>query len=319
MNLDILIDSLLRAWATHGASRKLYVDQAKVYTSRALRKACYALGIELLHRRGGDPAGGGLIEKFFQTVQSQFEAEVRAGTILTLETLNRAFSAWLEVSYRREPHSETGEPPRERYHKGLSVTRSVDMQKALCFFMRREERTVNPDFSDVRLDRRFYRVDKSLRGDRVEVRYDPFSAADTVLIYSLQEVYLGKGRLHQREKGEAADPVQPSKPKFNYLELLVRQHEQELRQKTHGIDYRKALARRPWPLHAFLKTLAQLLGRRGGPSAFSAGELETLTKIFHRHPRLSEAMLSEAFERAPEKTIPHVAYELQKLSARKEP
>jgi hypothetical protein len=238
--------------------------------------------------------------------------------MLTLDELNRAFSAWLEMSYRREPNSETGEPPRERYEKGLTVIRTVDMQKALTFFMRREQRTVHKDFSDVRLDGRFYRVDKRLRGDRVEVRYDPFAAPDTVLIYSLEEVYLGKGQLHRREEREAADPVPPSKPKFNYLDLLVRQHDQELREKTHGIDFRKALADRPWPLHAFLKTLAHLFGRQGGPSAFTAGELETLTKIFHRHSRLSEALVTEAFERAPEKTIPHVAYELQKLSARKE-
>ena len=34
-NLDILIDSLLRAWATHGASRELYLDNAKIYQRQA--------------------------------------------------------------------------------------------------------------------------------------------------------------------------------------------------------------------------------------------------------------------------------------------
>ncbi|MBI4606030.1 MAG: DDE-type integrase/transposase/recombinase [Planctomycetes bacterium] len=318
-NLDILIDSLLRAWATHGASSKLYLDQAKIYTSRPLRAACYALNIELLHRKAGDPAGGGLIEKFFQTAQSQFEAEVRAGPILTLEELNRAFSAWLEMTYRREPSTETGEAPRERYEKGLTVLRQVDMEKALAYFMRRLQRTVHRDFSDVQLDARFYRVEKGLRGDRVEVRYDPFSSPDTVLLYSLAGEYLGKGHLHQREKGEPADAPPPQKPKYNYLDLLVRQHDEELRAKAQGIDYRRALSERAWPFHAFVKTLAQLLGRKGGPSAFSAGELEALKKIFNRHSGLTEPQLLEAFERAPEKTFPHIAYELQQLEARKEP
>jgi len=44
-NLDILIDSLLRAWTTHGASSELYVDNAKIYHARALKCACYALHI----------------------------------------------------------------------------------------------------------------------------------------------------------------------------------------------------------------------------------------------------------------------------------
>ena len=317
-DLDILIDSLLRAWAMHGAPSKLYVDQAKVYTSRALRAASYALNIELLHRKARDPAGGGLIEKFFQTVQSQFEAEVRAGSILTLEALNRAFSAWLEMSYRRETHSQTGESPRERYHKGLTVLRQVDMEKALVFFMRSAERTVHEEFSDVQLDGRFYRVDKRFRGDRLEVRYDPHSSSGTVLLYSLAGEYLGKGQLHHREKGEPGDASPLQKPKYNYLDLLVREHEEELREKAQGIDYRRALCERPWPFHAFVKTLAQLLGRKGGPSAFNSGELETLKKIFNRHPGLNEPLLLEAFERAAEKTIPHVAYEIQKLVGRKD-
>ena len=36
-NLDILTDSLLRAWAAHGASRELYLDNAKIYHSHALK------------------------------------------------------------------------------------------------------------------------------------------------------------------------------------------------------------------------------------------------------------------------------------------
>ncbi len=317
-DLDILIDSFLRGLAIHGSASEVYVDQAKIYTSRAFRSACYALKINLLHRKAGDPPPGGLIEKFFQTVQSQFEAEVRAGGILTLEAINRAFSAWLEMSYHREIHSEIGEPPRERYQKGLTVSRAVDLEKALLFFMRRAERTVHPDFSDVQLDGRFYRVDKRFRHDRVEVRYDPFSSRDTVLLYSLKGEYLGKGQLHQREKGEPAAALPAAKPKYNYLDLLVRQHDTELRQKTQGIDYRQALSERTWPFHAFLKTLAQLLGLKGEVSGFSAAELESLKKIFTLHPGLTETLLVEAFERAPEKTLPYIAYELQRLSGRKE-
>jgi putative transposase len=80
----------------------------------ALKAACLALNIKLLHRPPRDPAPGGLIERFFQTVQSQFEAEVRAGDILTLDRLNRAFSAWLDVSYHQRTHSEIGQTPQQR-------------------------------------------------------------------------------------------------------------------------------------------------------------------------------------------------------------
>jgi transposase InsO family protein len=318
-NLAVLIDSLLRAWSVHGAPSELYVDWAKIYCSKALRAACYALNILLIHRGRGDPAVGGLIEKFIQTLQSQFEAEVRAGNILTLEELNRAFTAWLEMSYRRVKHSETGQPPRERYEEGLRVIRHVDMEKVLLYFMQRETRTVHPVFSDVRLAGRFYRVDKELRGDRVEVRYDPYSSPDTVLIYSLEEEYLGKGVLHNRERGEDAPPETPQeKPRYNYLELLVSEHEKELRAKTQGIDYRKALSGRSWPFPSFANLFAQLLGRKGGLTSFSQQELESLGKVYNRNPSLTEPLLREAFERAQEKKIPYIVWEIQKLNRRKE-
>jgi putative transposase len=317
-NLDILIDSLLRAWTTHGASCELYVDNAKIYYARALKCACYALHIELLHRPAGDPPAGGLIERFFGTAQSQFEAEVRAGDLLPLEQLNRGFSAWLEMSYHRRPHDETGEPPGERYEQGLRAVRQVDMEAVLQYFLRKEERTVHKQFSDVQVHSRFYRVDKRFRGDRVEVRYDPFSSPEAVLIYSLRDEYLGKGTLHQRDTPERPSSPEQAKPKYNYLDLLVRQHEEELRARSQGIDFRKAIVEISWPFPAFAKRLAQLLGRKGELTSFSAADLETLQKIHARIPGLTEVLLRQAVEAAPEKTLPCVLYQIQVFSRRKE-
>lgn len=318
-NLDILIDAFLRALATHGAPSELYVDRAKVYQANALRAVCYKLNIKLHYRPVRDPAAGGLVERGIQTTQSQFEAEVRAGDILTLEALNRAFGAWVAMSYHREPHSETGQPPQERYEQSRRVSRPVDMAAVIPFFMRREQRTVDRDFSDIRLLGRFYRVDKRLRGDRVEVRYDPFSAADTVLLYSLREEYLGKGTLHNREKGEHGPGISPQKkPQQSYLELLIREHEKELRARTQGIDYRGAVTARRLSFSSFTATFAEHLGQKGGLSAFSSRELEFLQKLYNRTPGLSKALLLEACEQAREKTLLAVAYELEQLARRKE-
>ena len=214
------------AWTTHGTSLALYVDNAKVYHSRALHAACLRLNVRTWHRKVGDPPGGGLIERFFETAQSQFEAEVRAGDILTLDQLNRGFSAWLAISYHQRPNAETKQTPEARYQKGLSAIRHVDMDAVLESFMRRENRQVHGDFSDVQLNHRFYRVDKTLRGDRVEVRYDPFGQCQSVLIYSLHEEYLGKGVLHERQQGEAADPVPPAKPRL-FLQILEKAQQSE--------------------------------------------------------------------------------------------
>jgi putative transposase len=318
-SLDILIDSLLRALAKHGAPLELYLDNAKVYHSNGLKAACYRLHIRLRHRPPGDPSPGGLIERFFETIQDRFESEVRAQDAMSLEDLNRALGAWVSVDYHQSIHSETGQIPKDRYNTGLTVIRHVEMDQVLSSFLRKVTRIVHKDFSDVSLDKRLYRVDPKLRGDKVWVHYDPFSSADAVQIHSLKGEYLGKGVLHHRESAQTPPPVKPlEKPKHNILELLVRQHREQLAATTRGIDYRKIVSVRLWPFHAFAKTLAQLLGKEEGICAFTADELETLKKFYNHNAQLSEPVLSEAFSRARNKSIPYLIHELRLILQEKE-
>lgn len=318
-SLDILIDSLIRAMAKHGAPSELYLDNAKVYHSNGLKAACYRTNTRLIHRPPRDPAPGGLIERFFQTAQEQFEAEVRAHDAMTLEALNRALSAWLTVAYHDSVHSETGQTPYDRYQSGLTVIRHIEIEQVLSSFMQQLTRRVDEDFSDIRLNNRFYRVDPSLRGDKVQVHFDPFSGIETVQIHSLKGEYLGKGVHHHRQQGRALSPPQPSgKPKHNLLDLLVREHDQKLAAQTRGIDYRRVIEVRPWPFHAFAKTLARLLGKHEGLSAFTAHELETLKKLYNHYPSLSEPMLHEAFALTSNKSLPYLVCELKEILKRKE-
>ena len=313
-DLDILIDTLLRAWAVYGASKQLYLDNAKVYHSHALASACLRLGIDLIHRTAGDPAPGGLVERFFGTVQSQFEPEVRAGPILTLARLNRAFSAWLTVSYHERINADTGQTPKQRYHDGLTVLRKVDTTEAIRSFMKRATRHVHRDFCDIQLNGQFYRVDRRLRGDKVEVRYDPYSAMESVLIYSLKDVYLGEGRQHQRQAGDQPGPeTPPGKVQYSYLDMLIRQHEQLLNNQVPGIDYRSVATARAWSFMAFAQTFARLLGRKGGLSAFNAGELERLKKTYNRSTNLNDSLLIKAFKQTSDKNISGILNQLEHL------
>ena len=313
-NLDILIDSLLRAWAVHGTSKELYVDNAKVYHANSLKSACYELNINLLHRPPGDPAAGGLVERVFETIQVQFEAEVRAGEILDLNALNRGFSAYMDVAYHTRIHSETGQSPKERYTTGLTALRHVDMQKVIQFFMHKELRTVDKDFSDIQLKNTFYRVDPTLRGDRVQVRYDPFSDMQNVWIYSPDNQYLGQGVLHNRDRGAETLKFQPKGIQNNYIDILVQEHEKQLKARTQGIDYREILSNRQWPFNVFVQTVARLMGEvKKGLSAFNAEELEMLKKAYNRMPALSELVVEQAWLQAPQKTIPHLICQLQNM------
>jgi transposase InsO family protein len=316
-NLDILVDSLLRAWGNHGASRELYVDNARIYHAKALQLACTQLNIKLLHRPPRDPAPGGLIERFFGTCQTQLEAEVRASQILTLEELNRVLAAWLATAYHQDLHSETGQTPHERYHQEPRLIRNVDLSAVLTFFHQRVSRRANRDFSDVRIDNLFFAVDPTLRGDRVIVEYDPFSSLEEVQLYSPAGVYLGRGKRYQRERGShqqppPATPAEPITP--HYLDALRADHEaQQEQRRSQGIDFHSARQRNVWSVTSFAHALARLLGRQGGVSGLTAQEMDVLAAFHARHDGLTESLLREAFDQAASPTIPEVLFQLQSL------
>lgn len=319
-NWDVLVDSLLRAWTRHGASRELYVDNAKIYHAAALKLACTQLNIKLLHRPPRDPAAGGLIERFFQTAQGQLEAEIRAARLLSLGDINRALSAWLEVEYHAAIHSETGQTPHERY-AATGLQRSVHLQSVMQLFLRRERRTVDRDHSDVTVNGRYFAVDPKLRGDSLEVRFDPFidnGQPQEVQLYRPDDgAYLGIGRLYQREKGHHPQPTPPAeRPPIvpSYLDALEierqRRHEQ---QRQAGLDFHSASRRNVWSFTSFATLIAKLLGHKAGLSAFSSQELEALRAFHTRYDRVQEKLLRAAVADAEALTIPHVLFRLQSL------
>lgn len=311
-NLDVLIDTLLNALAVHGMPLGLYVDNAKVYHSNGLKAACYRTDIQLIYRKVKDPEGGGIIERLFQTIQERFEAEVRAGDILSLEKLNHALTAFLAQDYHKTLHTEIKNTPEKALKKGIRVIRQIDINAFCTSFMQTVTRTVHSTFSDIQLHKRYYKTDPRLRGDKVQVRYDPFSSQDTVQIYSLKNVYLAQGYLHQRTQADPTPPAKKTKPKSSYLDILQRRHQQELTTKTQGIDYRK-MTQRPWPFHEFARLIADLLGKKGGLGAFNADELESLKKTWNMNAGINKTMVHKACAAATYKSIPYVIRELKTL------
>jgi hypothetical protein len=192
------------------------------------------------------------------------------------------------------------------------------MDRVIDSFMEKVNRTVNRTFSDVQVEKRFYQVDPKLRGDRVQVRFDPFSTWDRVKIYNLSGTYLGTGKLHHRQTAPPADRPKPrGKPAHSYTELLIRRHKEQLAEQTGGIDYRKVVSKRNWPFHEFAKTVAQLLGRKAALTDLSAGELEILKKVYNQSLSINRSMVKQAFERAYQPNLAHIVAELKQLITKK--
>jgi len=323
-NTGCLVDSLLRAWSRHGTCVELYADNGKVYHSNALEIACGQLRIHKHHRPPGEPEPGGLIERFFKTAQSQFEAEVRASKTLSLSELNRAFTAWLETAYHQQIHRETKQSPHERYFTENKIFRPLAISSILPIFHLSEYRTVHSTFSDVVLTNTFYQVDPKLRSMRVRVDFDPFidesGLPDRVDLYSEQGVFLGVGRRYERQRGAHDQPeVKPTKKleESVYLKTLLQDAEQAQRSQRHdGIAFHTAMAHGRLTSSSLGQIVAQLLGRKGGLSGLAPEEIAVVEKLHQSYPHVQQSHVRTAFELTTSPaSFGSMLWELQRLLA----
>ncbi|WP_249465064.1 DDE-type integrase/transposase/recombinase [Streptomyces fradiae] len=113
-----LAAALRPALSARGVPESIYVDNGSAFVDTWLLRACASLAVRLTHSKPGRPQGRGKIERFFRTVRNQFLVELdeeRVGQIEHLTERNRLFTAWVETVYHRTVHSETGQPPIERW------------------------------------------------------------------------------------------------------------------------------------------------------------------------------------------------------------
>jgi putative transposase len=124
--LRCLLDCLQQAFAFRGLPEKLYTDQGKIFTCSHLRLVCANLRIHLLHARPYAAWSKGKIERFFQTVQRDFEARLRLDPIHDLDGLNNRLWQWLEREYHRRAHSALGgQSPAERFAQKAAGLRQL--------------------------------------------------------------------------------------------------------------------------------------------------------------------------------------------------
>ena len=104
----------------------------------------------------------------------EFQGEAQQAGFQTLEELNSALWAWIDVEYNRRNHSTTGQPPADRFAEGLPADhrRVEDLAWFEALFLLRDHRTVSK-YGIVKLAGNQYRTQAPSR-TVIEVRYDPF-------------------------------------------------------------------------------------------------------------------------------------------------
>jgi transposase InsO family protein len=163
-----------RALQKCGVPKRVYYDNGAVYRSHHIRTIVAEIGTEgIAFTKVKRPMGHGKIEALNRLMTSAFIAEAqKASSITTLDALNEAFVAWMDLVYNDTVHGETHEKPLARWLAGSAAITLVDEEKLRRAFLWREVR--KPDKAGVfSLFGTEFQVGPALARRAVEVRYDP--------------------------------------------------------------------------------------------------------------------------------------------------
>jgi len=322
-DMDALVNSLLAAFEQHGRPRAMYLDNAKVYRSPVLARACLDIGIDLIHRTVRDPQGGGIIERFFLSAQKQFEVEFcsKGKTLLTLSRLNELFSIYADEVYHRSVHSETKQAPRERYSKGLlGPVRPLRKEVARKSFVRQWVRRVDTDFCDVSIDNIQYACDIKWRGDKVILRAPHGETPETLTVYDVSgKKKRGEATRHDRSKRRIPDPRPVPKDGTDYGKVL-----EKIRDLNQQEDLEKGLMSsdqavqsapdlsRAWTLENFV---VRVCGQAEvDPTTLDDHDLQLLSLVYGRSPHWTVAKISSSWKRCETNSLQQFLIELSQVS-----
>ena len=168
---------LEQAVRRRGIPKRLYVDNGSAFRSRQLAVVCAKLGIALIHARPYMPQGKGKMERWFRTVRMQHLPLLGAEHLVSLDTMNRALSAWVEGEYHHAPHRGLhDETPADKWARTSESVRMPDANVGELF-LTEQRRRVQKDRT-VTLDGVAFEVDAALVAEHVTLRFDPAKKPD---------------------------------------------------------------------------------------------------------------------------------------------
>jgi len=190
------------AWPVTGLPDLLYNDHGSDFTSARLERVCLDTHIRLIHSRIGVPQGRGKIERFFGTVTTELlphlPGHIPHGTrgqpvttpTLTLAQLDGILERFVVDDYPARPHSETGQPPVQRWLGAGWIPRTSAHPEDLdpLLLTAATGRVAQRDGIGFASTRYVSPVLAAYVGESVTIRYDPRDAAE-VRVYH-QDQYL---------------------------------------------------------------------------------------------------------------------------------
>lgn len=256
-HLATLRDTLLRAFLAFGVPRVVYVDNGSVYRADQLAYSLARVGCRLVHSRPYYSEGRGLVERWWQHAQA-FEDEVRLRTELpTLHELNLLWEAYRQERYCHAVHGELGRTPAEAVAD--VPRRPIEPALVRELFLVGERRTVHRKDGCVSVLGRRFLCDGSLRGERVEVRYDPSDLSQVLVLVEGRKVQTAFPQPVNTPPERA--PLGPAPPvSADYLGLVRRDYDRRLLEHARPLAYAALRVEPGFDLERFARVVGDLAG-----------------------------------------------------------
>lgn len=167
------VHGLSQAFSKRGLPRKLMTDNGSAMKAAETRQGLRDLGVEHALTLVESPESNAKVESFWGQVEGRLLPMLEKVEDLTLEQLNDATVAWLEMGYNRRPHEEIGTTPLERFLDERDVGRPSRSSEGLRdAFRQKVTRTVRRSDGTISLEGRRFEVPSAYRHlGRVCVRY----------------------------------------------------------------------------------------------------------------------------------------------------
>ena len=129
---ESLVHGLSQAFMKRGLPRSLMTDNGAAMIAEEVVSGLATLGIIHKMTLPYSPYQNAKQESFWGRVEGRLMAMLEADQSLSLDSLNQATQAWVELEYHRTRHSEIDATPLERYLAGPNVRRDCPASDALA-------------------------------------------------------------------------------------------------------------------------------------------------------------------------------------------
>jgi putative transposase len=203
---ECFVHGTSQAFAKRGLPRALMTDGGAAMIAGETEQGLEDLSILHEQTLSNSPYQNGKIEAFWDQIENRLLPMLDGVADVTLELLNEATQAWLELEYNRKPHDELGgQSPLQRYLQGPDVGRpcpsSEELRNAFRLKLWRRQRQSD---GTVSIEGRRFEVPSRFRAQRrLRVRYARWDLSRIDIVDPRTDVILAP--LYPLDKAKNAD------------------------------------------------------------------------------------------------------------------